>query len=408
MTSSIVMSDCLLGTPCRYDGGAKPVCSKACLRLASRLNTIPICPEMMGGLSCPRPPAERSGDRVLTCEGGDVTDAYAEGARRSLEFAREADAGLAILKSKSPSCGSGCIYDGTFSGVLVPGDGVCTELFRQEGLTVVDEKLVEWCEPTVEHPVAIVLGSGLGALAQRVKVVRRIPYTDIDGFPVEAIPVDGHRFEALVGTIDDVPVVVYPGRIHMYQGYSALEVTSLVRHAHRLGCRSIMLSCASGSVRGVAPGTVGLITDQINLTGQNPLASAEGVAAAELDVPFVPMAGAYSAYLCELARTAAHDAGVDIAEGTYAGLLGPTYETAAEIRALANIEADYVGMSTVCEAIMARALGMQVLGLTLVTNHAGRADNNHAEVLAAADAAAQATQNIALGVLRLLGAAQAE
>ena len=273
---------------------------------------------------------------------------------------------------------------------------------------MVDEKLVEWCEPTVEHPVAIVLGSGLGALAQRVKVVRRIPYTDIDGFPVEAIPVDGHRFEALVGTIDDVPVVVYPGRIHMYQGYSALEVTSLVRHAHRLGCRSIMLSCASGSVRGVEPGTVGLITDQINLTGQNPLASAEGVAAAELDVPFVPMAGAYSAYLCELARAAAHDAGVDIAEGTYAGLLGPTYETAAEIRALANIEADYVGMSTVCEAIMARALGMQVLGLTLVTNHAGRADNNHAEVLAAADAAAQATQNIALGVLRLLGTAQAE
>ena len=408
MTSSIVISDCLLGTPCRYDGGAKPVCSEACLRLASRLNAVPVCPEMMGGLSCPRPPAERVGERVMSCEGTDVTNAYTEGARRSLEFAREVDAHLAILKSKSPSCGSGRIYDGSFSGALVPGDGVCTELFRQEGLTVVDEKLVEWCEPTVEHPIAIVLGSGLGALAECVKVVRHIPYTDIDGFPVEAIPVDGHRFEALVGTIDGVPVVVYPGRIHMYQGYSALEVTSLVRHARRLGCRSIMLSCASGSVRGIKPGTVGLITDQINLTGQNPLASAEGVAATELEVPFVPMAGAYSPYLCELARAAALNAGINIAEGTYAGLLGPTYETAAEIRALANLEADYVGMSTVCEAIMARALGMQVLGLTLVTNHAGRADNNHAEVLAAADAAAQATQSIALGVLRLLGTTQVD
>ena len=269
---------------------------------------------------------------------------------------------------------------------------------------MVDEKLVEYCEPSMEHPIAIVLGSGLGALGGRVQVVRRIPYTDIEGFPAEAVPVAGHRFEVLVGTIDEVPVVVYPGRIHMYQGYSAFQVTALVRHAHRLGCRSIVLSCASGAVREIEPGTVGLITDQINLTGQNPLACPEGVAAAGLDVPFVPMAGAYSGYLSELARAAAADAGVELAEGTYAGMLGPTYETAAEIRALANLEADYVGMSTVCEAIMARALGMQVLGLTLVTNKAGRADNNHAEVLAAADAAAAATESVALGVLRRLGA----
>lgn len=408
MSLDVIVSDCLLGTPCRYDGGAKPVFSGACLRLVSGSHAVAICPEVMGGLACPRPPAERMGNAVVTCEGEDVTRAYTEGACRSLDLARSHDAHLAILKSKSPSCGSGCIYDGTFSGTLVPGDGVCTELFKQEGITVVDEKLVEWCEPTVEHPIAIVLGSGLGNLAEHVKAVRHIPYTDIEGFPQEAIPVDGHRFEVLVGTIDDVPVVVYPGRVHMYQGYSALEVTSLVRHAHRLGCRSIMLSCASGAVRDIEPGTVGLITDQINLTGQNPLASAEGVAAAELDVPFVPMAGAYSPYLSELARAAAKDAGVELAEGTYAGLLGPTYETAAEIRALANLEADYVGMSTVCETIMARALGMQVLGLTLVTNKAGRADNNHAEVLAAAQAAAQATQSIALGVLHLLGAGKTE
>ena len=397
------MSSCLLGTPCRYDGGS--VGDDAVCRLVARAGSavVPVCPEQLGGLPTPRPPAERVGERVLTVVGDDVTAAYAAGAARSLDIARCAGARLAILKSKSPTCGCGHIYDGTFSGCLVPGDGVAASLLKREGITVVDEKMVEYCEPSVEHPIAIVLGSGLGALGGRVQVVRRIPYTDIEGFPAEAIPVAGHRFEVLVGTIDEVPVVVYPGRIHMYQGYSAFEITALVRHAHRLGCRSIILSCASGAVRDIEPGTVGLITDQINLTGQNPLACSEGVAAAGLDVPFVPMAGAFSGYLSELARAAASEAGVQLAEGTYAGLLGPTYETGAEIRALGNLEADYVGMSTVCEAIMARALDMQVLGLTLVTNKAGRADNNHAEVLAAADAAAEATEAVALGVLHRLG-----
>ena len=403
MAVRAVMSDCLLGTACRYDGGAKSVRSEACVRLAARACVMPICPEVMGGLSTPRSPAESQGDAVVAQDGTDVTAAYLAGARRSLDCAAQAGARLAILKSKSPSCGSGCIYDGTFSGQLVHGDGVCAELFKREGLTVVDEKMVAWCEPSVEHPLAIVLGSGLGALAERVKVVRHIPYGDIEGFPAEAIPVAGHRYEALVGTIDEVPVVVYPGRVHLYQGYRAAEVTSLVRHAHHLGCRSIVLSCASGAVGEIAPGTVGLITDQLNLTGQNPLTCPELVAAAGLEVPFVPMAGAYSPYLGELARAAAADAGVSLAEGTYAGLLGPTYETAAEIRALGAVGADYVGMSTVCETIMARALNMQVLGITLVTNQAGRVDNNHAEVLAAADAAAEATQRVVLGVLHQLG-----
>ena len=357
----------------------------------------------MGGLPTPRPPAERVGERILTIRGDDVTAAYMQGAARSLDIARRSGARLAILKSKSPSCGCGRIYDGTFSGHLVPGDGVTASLFKQEGITVVDEKLVEYCKPSVEHPVAIVLGSGLGALAERVQVVRRIPYTDIKDFPADAIPVAGHRYEVLVGTIEGVPVVVYPGRVHLYQGYSALEVSSLVHHAHHLGCHNIILSCASGAVRDIEPGTVGLITDQMNLTGRNPLASQEGATSAHLEVPFVPMAGAYSSYLSEFARAAADDAGVKLAEGTYAGLLGPTYETAAEIHALGVLGADYVGMSTVCEAIMARALGLQVLGLTLVTNKAGRADNSHDEVLAAAKAAAHDTEAVALGVLRYLG-----
>lgn len=265
------------------------------------------------------------------------------------------------------------------------------------------EAIAAQCKPTMEHPLAIVLGSGLGSLGERVRVVRHIPYADIDGFPAEAIPVEGHKFTVLVGELEGVPVVVYPGRVHMYQGYNALQVTSLVRHAHKLGCRSIMLSCATGAVGEIEPGTVGIITDQLNLTGRNPLATPAGVTAAELDSPFVSMAGAYSPYLSALAREAADELGMELAEGVYAGLLGPSYETPAEIRMLGLLGADYVGMSTVCEAIMARALGMELLGLTLVTNKAGCPGESHAEVLEAADAAAEAMQAVALGIIRRMG-----
>lgn len=271
---------------------------------------------------------------------------------------------------------------------------------------MVDERTVAYCEPSFEHPVAIVLGSGLGVLADRVRAVRRIPYEDIEGFPDEAIPVEGHRHEVIVGTLEGVPVVVYPGRVHLYQGYSALAVTSLVRHAHHLGCRDIILTCASGAVRQVAPGTVGLIADQINLTGTNPLVGLGGLAAArDREDPFVPMAGAYSPYLTDLARAAGEEAGVPLADGVYAGLLGPTYETAAEVRALGILGADFVGCSTVCEAIMAHTLDMQVLGVTLVTNRAGQPANSHKEVLAEASGAiGKGCTDVILGVLRRLAA----
>lgn len=410
MAVRAIISSCLLGASCRFDGGSKPVLG--CIDLVGRVRAAggtvrEVCPEMLGGLGCPRSPAERQGSRVIAADGRDVTRAYTDGAARSVDIARECGAHLAILKSKSPSCGVGKIYDGTFTGRLTVGDGVAARRLLQEGFTVVDEKLVEYCEPSFAHPVAIVLGSGLGMLADQVRAVRRIPYEDIEGFPAEAIPVEGHRFEAIVGTIEGVPVVVYPGRVHLYQGYSALEVTSLVRHAHRLGCRDIILTCASGAVGDTESGTPGLITDHMNLTGVNPLASAECVAAAEIDSPFVSMAGAYSSYLSEFARAAADDAGVKLAEGVYAGLLGPTYETAAEVGALRCLGADFVGMSTVCEAIMARALGMELLGITLVTNRAGLSSNAHTEVLSMAEQGGAACADVILGVLRYLGSSRA-
>ena len=408
MTLRSVISTCLLGAPVRYDGGSKP--SSAVSRLSLRLQTLygedavhSICPEMMGGLACPRPPAELVGGRVRTQEGVDITHAYGVGARRSHDIAVASGARLAILKAKSPACGAGHIYDGIFAGRLTAGNGVAAQLLIEKGLTVVNEELVAYCEPSMEHPIALVLGSGLASLADDVRVVRRIAYEDIDGFPQEAIPVEGHRYEVIIGTLDGVPVVVYPGRVHLYQGYNPLQVTSLVRHAHRLGCRDIILTCASGAVSGVAPGTVGLIIDQLNLTGANPLASAAGVAAAEAESPFIPMAGAYSAYLSEFARSAAEDCGVHLAEGVYAGLLGPTYETAAEVRMLHTLGADYVGCSTVCEAIMAKALDMEVLGITLVTNKAGMIDNSHEEALEAGEKAAASTQGVIRGVITQLG-----
>lgn len=355
---------------------------------------------MDGGLGCPREPAERVGTRVLTRSGADVTEAYARGAERSLDRARRLSRPLAVLKAKSPACGSGRVYDGSFTGRLVRGSGVCAELLEREGIVVVDESVVSACHASVEHPVAIVLGSGLGALAQRVKPVRRIPYADIEGFPAGARPVAGHSFEVTIGTLDEVPVVVYPGRVHLYQGFSAAQVSSLVRHAHKLGCRDIVFACSTGAVAGRAHVGLGLVTDHLNLTGTNPLMEREDLSL--VDSPFVGMTDAYSPYLRELAAGVAKDAGIELQEGVYAGLLGPSFETGAEVRMLDVLGASFAGMSLVCEAIMAHALGMHVLGLTLSANMAGEAGVTHESVLEVAKDYDADFETIVRGVLRLL------
>lgn len=259
------------------------------------------------------------------------------------------------------------------------------------------ENEVEKCSPSVEHPVAIVLGTGLGHLAQLVKPVRRIDYHDIDGFPEEARPIVGHRFEATIGSIDGVPVVVYPGRIHLYQGYSAAEVTSLVRHAYHLGCRDILFACATGAVQGNATMGLGVLTDQINLTGRNPLAEWDGLRG--VDTPFVGMTDAFSPYLRGIALGVAQDEGIALQQGIYAGVLGPCFETAAEVAALRLMGVSFTGMSTVNEVIMARALGMNVLGLTLAANFAGDGSVTHQSVLAEAQKHADDFERLVRGVL---------
>ena len=263
---------------------------------------------------------------------------------------------------------------------------------------------VRVCRPSVEHPVALVLGTGLGHLSGLVKPVRRIAYHQIPGFPELAQPVAGHSFEATVGTIEGVPVVVYPGRAHLYEGYSALEVTSLVRHAQRLGAHTVVFACATGAIPGAATPGLGLITDHINLTGTNPLVGWNGKEPelALVDSGCVSMADVYTSYLQDVARNVAAEQGIDLSEGVLAGVLGPSFETPAEVGALKTLGASFVGCSTVNEAIMAHALGMRVLGLTLAANYAGEPGVSHESVLVAARGCADEFERLVCGIMARL------
>ena len=394
----VAISRCLLGQPVRYDGGSKPV--PEVMSLAGKVDVCPVCPEGAAGLPVPRPPAEQREGRVFLSDGRDVTAEFARGSDACRDRALRSRVSLAVLKAKSPSCGVNLIYDGTYSGTLTAGDGTLAARLKKEGICVVTEDTVKNIKPSVEHPVAIVLGTGLGHLKNLVKPVRHIDYHDIEGFPADATPIEGHNFEALVGTVDEVPVVVYPGRIHLYQGYSAAEVTALVRHASHLGCRDIIFACATGSVPGNAQKGLGILTDQINLTGRNPLAEWDELRG--VDTPFVDMNDAYSPYLRTLARGVADDLGIAVEEGVYAGMLGPSFETPAETAMLRTLGVSYVGMSTVCEVIMAKALEMNVLGLTLAANEAGAPGVDHQSVVAEAEKHADDFERLVRGVLRLL------
>jgi len=145
MKPRVVFSQCMLGVRCRYDG--KSAAKDAVCEAARERGWIPICPEVLGGLTTPRPPAERIGDRVMNCEGSDVTENYRRGAEQALRIAQLYGAKYALLKERSPSCGCGEIYDGTFSGTKVPGDGVTTALFKENNIQVFGEsRLAELIE----------------------------------------------------------------------------------------------------------------------------------------------------------------------------------------------------------------------------------------------------------------------
>ncbi|MGH2408257.1 MAG: purine-nucleoside phosphorylase, partial [Candidatus Limnocylindrales bacterium] len=235
--------------------------------------------------------------------------------------------------------------------------------------------------------VGIVLGSGLGGLADAITEPIVIPFADLPGWPAASAP--GHAGRLLLGRIDDVPVVCLQGRLHLYEGHQPGLVVQPVLLMGRLGAGTILLTNAAGGVNVAWPaGTLMAIADHLNLTGTNPLL---GPNADDLGPRFADLTAAWSPRLRRLLHDAATAEGVPLEDGVYAGLLGPNYETPAEVRMLRTLGADAVGMSTVLEAIAARWSGLEVAGVTLVTNPGAGVTGEpltHSEVLAAADAAA--------------------
>jgi purine-nucleoside phosphorylase len=213
--------------------------------------------------------------------------------------------------------------------------------------------------------VAIVLGSGLGQFAERLTDAVRIPYTEIPHFP--APTVIGHSGELVAGALAGRAVLVQSGRFHMYEGHPAALTALPVRVFARLGIGTVVLTNAAGGIRrGFGSGTVMLIADQINLSFRNALFGP----ALPAEIRFPDMSDPYDPALRTLAREVARRRKIPLAEGVYVGLLGPSYETPAEVRMLERLGADAVGMSTVLEVIAARAAGLRCLGFSAITNPA--------------------------------------
>ena len=217
----------------------------------------------------------------------------------------------------------------------------------------------------LEPAVGLVLGSGLGSLGDEFEEAVRIPYEDLPHWP--PVGVAGHSGTLVAGVLEGIPAVALKGRAHLYEGHSAGVATLPVRVMAALGIRALFVSNAAGAInRDFEPGDLMLISDHLNLMGQNPLMGS--VVAG--DDRFPDMSDAYDTKLRNLARETALSADVPLKEGVYAGLLGPSYETPAEIRMLERMGADAVGMSTVPEVIVAGALGLRCFGVSCMTNFA--------------------------------------
>jgi purine-nucleoside phosphorylase len=251
-----------------------------------------------------------------------------------------------------------------------------TDLFQQtvEAATFISTKTA------LRPSLAIVLGSGLGDFADEAANAVKISFADIPNFPRSTAV--GHAGRLVLGTIGACPVVIMQGRTHLYEGYPASQVAFPIRVFARLGVRAAILTNAAGGINlDYGQGRLVVIKDHINLQGHNPLVGPEDH---RFGPRFIDMTEAYSRIYRGMAQTAAKKLGMDVPEGIYAALLGPSYETPAEIRFLRTIGADLVGMSTVPEVIICRQMGIKVLAISCVTNMAaGILDQplNHEEVL---------------------------
>ncbi len=255
--------------------------------------------------------------------------------------------------------------------------------------------------------VGIVLGSGLGEFAESLDDAVRIPYAQIPGLPVSTAI--GHKGELVIGTLrnaqgSETAVAVMAGRFHLYEGYTAQQTVSGVRLLHALGIKQLVLTNAAGGINpAFDEGGLVLITDHINLQGLNPLVGPNDDSTGPR---FPDMSEVYSKRLRTLAKETAEAQGFRLGEGVYAALLGPSYETPAEIRYLRTIGADLVGMSTAAEAIFANYLGLEVLGISCVTNIAAGLTTNklsHDDVIEAGKRVAAQFQELLRSLLPRLG-----
>lgn len=252
--------------------------------------------------------------------------------------------------------------------------------------------------PGAAPEVAIVLGSGLGGLADALEDARFIPYAEIPGFPRSTV--EGHQGRLALGRLEGREVVCMQGRVHMYEGYAGEDVAFPIRVMLGLGVDTLVVTNAAGGVNpDFGAGSLMLISDHLNLTGTSPLL---GPNPSELGPRFPDMSEAYDPALRAAARAAAEGLGLSLHEGIYAGLLGPAYETPAEVRMLRTLGADAVGMSTVHEVIAARHMGKRVLGISCISNPAaGLGDEplRHEDVQAAAAAAREGFTALVRGVV---------
>jgi xanthosine phosphorylase len=250
-----------------------------------------------------------------------------------------------------------------------------------------------------EPRVGVVLGSGLGPVAEAVEDATAIPYADLPGFPTPGV--EGHAGRAVAGRIGGVPVVAFQGRAHLYEGVDLDQIRTPVRALRAAGAEILVLTNAAGSLRtDLGPGRLMLIEDHINMTGVNVLA---GPNDDELGPRFPSLRAAYDPQLRARARAAAGEIGVELTEGVYLAVSGPSFETPAEIRAFQALGADAVGMSTVHETTVARHCGLRVAAFSAITNYAegmGAEPVSHEQTLRDA---ARAAADLAPLVTKLLG-----
>lgn len=258
---------------------------------------------------------------------------------------------------------------------------------------------------TQHHPqIGIILGSGLNSLADSVQKADAVPFGELPNWPVSTV--HGHAGRLVIGELEGQSVMVMQGRVHFYEGYSISQVTLPTRVMARMGLEILIVTNAAGGVNpGFAPGDVMLITDNLNLmgmTGANPLM---GPNIDELGPRFPDMSQAYDLNLMTLARKAASENGIELREGVYCGLSGPSFEGPADLRFLRMAGTDAVGMSTVPEVIVARHGGMRVLGFSGISNKAnldGSTVTTHEEVIEAGKVITPKIEKIIRGVLRSL------